>query len=53
MDKLAVSVRGADTNRLVTSPQSAKLIAALLAVSLICKNDSVQLNPKFRLYAAV
>ena len=49
---LAGIVRGADTNRLESSPQSAGLLAASLGYSRMYRNDNEQLEASLSLYDA-
>jgi rhodanese-related sulfurtransferase len=50
--RLAVIVRGADTDRLDLAPQAAGLLAASLGLSRMYKDDLAQLEAAMRLYDA-
>lgn len=52
LDRLAVIVRGADTDRLDIAPQSAGLLAASLGFSRMYKDDLAQLEACLPLYDA-
>jgi rhodanese-related sulfurtransferase len=52
LDRLAVIVRGADTDRLDLAPQSAGLLAASLGFSRMYKDDVAQLEASLSLYDA-
>ena len=52
LDRLAVIVRGADTNRLDLAPQAAGLLAASLGLSRAYRDDLEQLEASMLLYDA-
>lgn len=52
LDRLAVIVRGADTNRYDLAPESAGLLAASLGLSRMYRNDLEQLDAAMGLYDA-
>lgn len=52
LDRLALIVRGADTNRLDLAPQASGLLAASLGLSRMHKDDLVQLDAGLALYDA-
>jgi len=52
LDRLAVIVRGADTNRLDLAPQAAGLLAASLGLSRTYRDDLEQLEASMLLYDA-
>ncbi|MBI2256200.1 MAG: chromate resistance protein [Proteobacteria bacterium] len=52
LERLAVVVRGADTDRLDLAPQSAGLLAASLGFSRMYKDDVAQLEASLSLYDA-
>jgi rhodanese-related sulfurtransferase len=52
LDRLAVMVRGADTDRLDLAPQAAGLLAVSLGLSRMHKDDLVQLDASFSVYDA-
>lgn len=52
LDRLALIVRGADTNRLDLTPQAAGLLAASLGLSRMHRDDLVQLDAGLALYDA-
>jgi rhodanese-related sulfurtransferase len=52
LDRLAVIVRGADTDRLDLAPQAAGLLAASLGLSRMFKDDLAQLDASMLLYDA-
>jgi hypothetical protein len=52
LDRLALIVRGADTDRLDLTPQSAGLLAASLGFSRMYRDDLAQLEAAMTLYDA-
>lgn len=53
LDRLAVIVRGADTNRLELAPESAGLLAVSLGLSQMFSDDHEQLRHGFLVYDAL
>ena len=52
LDRLAQIIRGADTDNLTATPQSAGLLAASLGLSRMYRDDLAQLNAAMSLYDA-
>lgn len=52
LDRLAIIVRGADTDRLVLAPECAGLLAASLGLSRMYRDDLAQLDAGISLYDA-
>ena len=52
LDRLAQIIRGADTDNLTATPQSAGLLAASLGLSRMHRDDLAQLNAAMPLYDA-